>query len=107
MYNYQPPMHHLLLLFVGMLSLTTSCRSGGDKDPPTLTWYVFDEPSGAFREDAEHYSKMSAERYAIAPLHTDTDQQREQLVHRLAAADPDIDIIGLDAIWTAEFAEAG
>jgi multiple sugar transport system substrate-binding protein len=29
------------------------------------------------------------------------------LVHRLAAADPDIDIIGMDVIWTAEFAEAG
>lgn len=52
---------------------------------------------------------MSAGRYIIAvtPLPTDADQQREQLVRRLAAADPDIDLIGMDVIWTAEFAEAG
>ena len=43
----------------------------------------------------------------IALLPTDADQQREQLVRRLAAGDDSIDIIGMDVIWTAEFAEAG
>ena len=33
--------------------------------------------------------------------------QREQLVRRLAANDSSIDIIGMDVIWTAEFANAG
>ena len=28
-------------------------------------------------------------------------------MRRLAAEDSDIDIIGMDVIWTAEFAEAG
>ena len=92
-----------------MLSLAASCRSGGDKELPALTWYVFDEPSGAFREAAEHCTQISAGRYSIVltPLPTDADQQREQLVRRLASADKDIDIIGMDVIWTAEFAEAG
>jgi multiple sugar transport system substrate-binding protein len=92
-----------------VLASAASCRSGIDKVPPTLAWYVFDEPSGAFREAAERCSQMSAGRYTIAlkPLPTDADQQREQLVRRLAAADADIDIIGMDVIWTAEFAEAG
>jgi multiple sugar transport system substrate-binding protein len=41
------------------------------------------------------------------PLPPDADQQREQVARRLAASDRDIDIIGMDVIWTAEFAEAG
>jgi multiple sugar transport system substrate-binding protein len=41
------------------------------------------------------------------PLPADADQQREQLVRRLAAGDDDIDLMGMDVIWTAEFAAAG
>ena len=40
------------------------------------------------------------------PLPSDASQQREQLVRRLAAEDSDIDLISMDVIWTAEFAEA-
>lgn len=43
----------------------------------------------------------------MIPLPADADQQREQLARRLAAGDPDIDLVGMDVIWTAEFAEAG
>ena len=70
---------------------------------------MFDEPSGAFAEVAQRCAQASggAYRLEIAPLPTDADQQREQLVRRLAARDRDIDIIGMDVIWTAEFAEAG
>jgi multiple sugar transport system substrate-binding protein len=70
---------------------------------------VFDEQSGAFEQAAQHCTRAARGRYEIelAPLPTDADQQREQLVRRLAAGDPDIDIIGMDVIWTAEFAQAG
>lgn len=78
-------------------------------ETPRLHWYVFDEPSGAFEQAAERCAEASRGRYQIelTPLPSDADQQREQLVRRLAAADPDIDIIGMDVIWTAEFAKAG
>jgi len=77
--------------------------------PPHLHWYVFDEQSGAFAAAARRCSEESGGRYEIvlAPLPTDADQQREQLVRRLAAGDPDIAIIGMDVIWTAELAAAG
>lgn len=99
----------LFLLLASVLALVASCRSKEDESVPKLNWYVFDEHSGAFREAAEHCSKISAGRYRISlkPLPTDADLQREQLVRRLASADSDIDIIGMDVIWTAEFAEAG
>ena len=47
--------------------------------------------------------------YTVEPefLPTDATQQREQLVRRLGAEDSSIDIIGMDVIWTGEFANAG
>lgn len=84
------------------------------KDPPMpevtlLRWYVFAEPSGAFAAAAERCSQQSEEtfRVELVALPADADQQREQLVRRLAARDSDIDIIGMDVIWTPEFAAAG
>jgi multiple sugar transport system substrate-binding protein len=76
---------------------------------PELHWYVYDERSGAFEQAAHRCTEAAAGRYTIelVPLPADADQQREQLVRRLAAGDRDIDIIGMDVIWTAEFAEAG
>ena len=37
----------------------------------------------------------------------DADGQREQLVRRLGAEDSSVDLIGMDVIWTGEFANAG
>lgn len=70
---------------------------------------MFDEPSGAFEEAAKQCSQAAqgAYRIKIATLPADASQQRVQLVRRLAAKDTDIDLIGMDVIWTAEFAEAG
>ena len=96
----------LLLLFALTLS---ACGSGGDGGTPTLRFYVFKEPGGAFAEAAARCSEAAAGRYRIemADLPPSADQQREQLVRRLAARDSDIDIMGMDVIWTAEFAGAG
>lgn len=91
--------------------LATACGGGGDDEGavPTLTWYVFDEPSGAYDAAAQTCSEQAGGRYRIemAALPSSADQQREQLVRRLAAGDADIDIMGMDVIWTGEFAEAG
>jgi multiple sugar transport system substrate-binding protein len=84
--------------------------SGEDRSAvPTLRWYVAEEGSGAFETAAQRCARASngAFRIELAPLPADADQQREQLVRRLAARDRDIDIIGMDVIWTPEFAQAG
>jgi multiple sugar transport system substrate-binding protein len=94
---------------VVLVFLLAGCGSGNESRTPLLRWYVFAEPSGAFAEAARRCTASSngAWRIALIPLPADADQQREQLVRRLAAGDPDIDIIGMDVIWTAEFAQAG
>ncbi len=90
-------------------ALVLACDEPQSPAQPTLNWYVFDEPSGAFEAAARRCSELSEGRFEIrlTALPSDADQQREQLVRRLAAKDAHIDIIGMDVIWTAEFAAAG
>jgi multiple sugar transport system substrate-binding protein len=80
-----------------------------DHGPPTITWYAFDEPGGSFDAAAEDCTEQADGRYRIdvRDLPADANQQREQLVRRLAAGDSSIDLMGMDVIWTAEFAGAG
>ncbi|MGH7821025.1 MAG: extracellular solute-binding protein, partial [Candidatus Binatia bacterium] len=91
------------------LALAVSCREPDRSGVPVVRWYVFRDRSGAFADAAARCSESSggAWRIEAAALPADADQQREQLVRRLAAGDPDIDVIGMDVIWTAEFARAG
>ena len=96
-----------LLLLMGGIALfaVSACGGGGDDGTATLNWYVFDEPGGSFTNAAEQCS-TDAYRIEVQVLPSDADQQREQLVRRLAAGDSSIDLIGMDVIWTPEFAQA-
>ena len=64
--------------------------------------------AGAFDKAAKDCTTQSKGRYKVnvVALPTDSDQQRELIVRRLAAEDKSIDVIGMDVNWTAEFAEA-
>ena len=77
--------------------------------PRELTFFVAIQPGGTIEKDSERCSEESGGRYTITPefLPTDATQQREQLVRRLGAEDSSIDIVGMDVIWTGEFANAG
>src|SRR2546423_10352964 len=81
---------------------------GGGPGRVTLNLWVFNEPSGSFTDAAKRCSDASGGRYRIVynKLSNNADQQRQSLVRRLAAQDSSIDIMGMDVIWTAEFAEA-
>lgn len=68
------------------------------------------EGAGQSRAAAAECSRVSGGRYLIEQRTTpggNTDSQRLTLVRRLAAQDPSLDVMELDVIWTAEFAEAG
>jgi multiple sugar transport system substrate-binding protein len=75
----------------------------------TLKWYAGKEESGAYDKIIANCDKASNGKYKIvfAPLPASADDQREQLVRRLASHDSDIDIIGVDIPWIAEFSAAG
>ncbi len=98
-----------LTVILGAGACGTGSGGGDSGGTPTLKFYVFKEPGGAFANAAQVCTEQAGGRYRVelADLPPSADQQREQLVRRLAAGDKDIDIMGMDVIWTAEFAEAG
>lgn len=93
------------ILALVTLGLSLSACGGDEGGASTLNWYVFDEPGGSFTNAAKNCSTEGYD-IKVQVLPADADQQREQLVRRLAAGDTSIDLIGMDVIWTAEFAGA-
>ena len=61
--------------------------------------------SGAFHKTIAAFNKeQSAVHATLFELSESADEQRAQLVQRLQAKSPECDVMGIDVIWTAEFA---
>lgn len=87
-----------------------ACGGGGDETAggtPTVNWYIGSEGWLPDVIEACNAEADGAYRIVAESLPTNPDQQREQLVRRLAARDDSIDLIGMDVVWTGEFAKAG
>jgi multiple sugar transport system substrate-binding protein len=99
----------LVALAAALLAGCGGATAGGGGGTPTLNWYIFHEPSGSFAAAAANCTAASGGEYRIQirELPAAADGQREQLVRRSAAKDSSLDILGLDVVWEAEFAEAG
>lgn len=100
----------LVLLVLAAASVAAGCGSGeGGSGAKAVNWYVFNEPGGAYEQAVKDCNAQAKGRYRInyVRLPTDANQQRELVVRRLAAKDSTVDLVGMDVIWTAEFAEAG
>jgi multiple sugar transport system substrate-binding protein len=100
----------VLATVISAAALLAGC--GGSDDgggTTTLNWFVQIQPGGSFQEVAKRCGEESNGRYEIdlELLPTDASQAREQLVRRLGAEDSTIDVVGMDVVWTAEFANAG
>jgi multiple sugar transport system substrate-binding protein len=91
----------------GAVSACASASAG--TGPVTLNFYLYPDTSGATNMAISNCNAQSGGKYTISyqMLPQASDGQRQQLVRRLAAHDPSIDIMGLDVTWEAEFAEAG
>ena len=96
-----------MLACVG-LAATALAACGGSSGTPTLTWYV-NPDNGGQKTVAQECSTASNGAYKIKTqtLPNDASAQRQQLVTRLAANDKSIDMMSLDPVFVAEFAEAG
>jgi len=99
------------LALAGALSapVLAACSSSSSSGTPTLNWYIGHQAGGWIENAASVCNKSSGGKYTIKvqDLPATASDQREQLVRRLAAKDSSIDLIGMDVIWTAEFANAG
>ncbi len=87
-------------------TLLSGCGSSGGS--PTLTWYAMPDNGGAAIR-AQQCGDASGGTYTvdIETLPANATGQREQMVRRLAARDSSIDVVSVDVVFTAEFANAG
>jgi trehalose/maltose transport system substrate-binding protein len=101
------------LIFIAVVAALMGTFTGcGDEQSgarTTLRFFIFNEPSGAPQKIAAKCSAESHGAYDIKfeLLPNQADQQREQLVRRLGAEDTTMDLLGMDVVWTGEFANAG
>lgn len=84
-------------------SLLAAC---GGSDKPVLNWYVNPDGVDVFKAYAK---QCSTEKYdlAVQELPSSATDQRTQLARRLAAKDSSTDLMNLDPVFVAEFANAG
>ncbi|AGL15874.1 ABC transporter substrate-binding protein [Actinoplanes sp. N902-109] len=103
-------MHRKKLLAAGaalaLIAPLTGCGSADEGGTPTLNLYQF--PVEKMQTVIDNCNQAAAGRYKIVyqVLPRAADDQRVQMVRRLAAEDDSIDILGLDVTWTQEFASA-
>ncbi|MFC0003005.1 ABC transporter substrate-binding protein [Micromonospora siamensis] len=83
-----------------------ACGSGASEGTPTLNLYY--PPEQNLQKVVDDCNQQAQGRYRIAyrVLPRQADDQRVQMVRRLAAEDTGMDILGLDVTWTQEFASA-
>jgi multiple sugar transport system substrate-binding protein len=99
-----------VLTLAAVAFVVAACGGGSSSSSGTVTlnWWAGNQPGGSFQKAAEYCSQHSDGEYKIKVnlLGTDADSQRQSLVRRLAAGDSSIDLMAMDVVWTAEFAEA-
>ncbi|MEV4465911.1 ABC transporter substrate-binding protein [Micromonospora echinofusca] len=86
--------------------MAAACGSGGDGGTPTINLYY--PPEQNLQKVVDDCNAQAQGRYKIVyrVLPRQADDQRVQMVRRLAAQDSGMDVLGLDVTWTQEFASA-
>ncbi len=92
-----------------VLAACGQAGSGSVNGVPRINWYIGAQAGGWIEDaiatcNAQNKGKFVIKEQELPSRATD---QREQIVRRLAANDSSVDLIGMDVIWTAEFANAG
>ncbi|WP_069386289.1 extracellular solute-binding protein [Cellulosimicrobium cellulans] len=94
------------LAALGVVAPLAACAAG-DGGTPVLTWYINPDAGGQATIAAACTEEAGgAYRIETELLPRDAASQREQLARRLAAKDSSIDLMSLDPVFIAEFAEA-
>jgi multiple sugar transport system substrate-binding protein len=98
----------------GSSSSSTSSATKNAKTAPAakangnVTWCIGKDTTGAFSTMVSRFNQANPGAKAkLLELPTSADQQRTQLIQRLRAKSPECDVLGIDVVWTGEFAGQG
>jgi multiple sugar transport system substrate-binding protein len=74
----------------------------------SVTWCIGKDTSGAFKTAVDQFNQQNPKLEAVLlELPESADIQREQQIQRLRAESSECDVLGMDVIWTAEYAASG
>jgi multiple sugar transport system substrate-binding protein len=92
-----------------MLTIASVSACGSGQHGLVISFYTPATDGATFGEVAQRCTEQSGGRFAIAhvSLPRSPDEQRLQLARRLTGNDHSLDVMAMDVVWTAEFAEAG
>jgi multiple sugar transport system substrate-binding protein len=95
------------LAVLTMTSVVSACGSGAGGI--VVSYYTPANEAQTFTAVAERCNEELGGRFTIqqVSLPKSADDQRLQLARRLTGNDRSLDVMALDVVWTAEFAEAG
>jgi multiple sugar transport system substrate-binding protein len=78
------------------------------KPTGNVTWCIGKDTTGAFGTVVDNFNKANPDaNVKLLELPEAADQQREQQIQRLQAKSDECDVLGMDVIWTAEYAAQG
>jgi multiple sugar transport system substrate-binding protein len=81
----------------------TQAKASGD-----VTWCIGKDTTGSFSTVVDNFNKANPKANAkLIELPTSADDQRRLQVQRLRAKSSECDVLGMDVIWTAEYAAQG
>jgi multiple sugar transport system substrate-binding protein len=113
-----------MAVLVALVLAIAGCGGGGDDDDggaagdakevtqakPTgdVTWCIGKDTTGAFGTVVDNFNKANPDANAkLLQLPEAADLQREQQIQRLQAESDECDVLGMDVVWTAEYAAQG
>jgi multiple sugar transport system substrate-binding protein len=90
-----------------IVSVVSACGTG--ENGLVISFYTPATDGQTFTEDAQRCNEQFGGRFSIqhVSLARAPGGQRLQLARRLSAHDRTLDVMALDVVWTAEFADAG
>lgn len=96
-------------IVLATLTIASVSACGSSSHKLVISFYTPATDGGTFTEMAHRCTEELGGRFAIAQisLARAPGEQRLQLARRLTGHDRSLDVMALDVIWTAEFAEAG
>ena len=73
-----------------------------------MTWCIGKDTSGAFGTVVDNFNKANPNaKVKLLELPEDAGEQRRLQIQRLRAKSSECDVLGMDVIWTAEYAAQG
>jgi multiple sugar transport system substrate-binding protein len=116
------PSRLVAALFATALFAVTGCGGGGDDDSGgstaekattakatgDVTWCIGKDTTGAFGTVIDNFNKANPKaNVKLLELPEAADDQRRLQIQRLRAKSSECDVLGMDVIWTAEYAAQG